>query len=76
LRGAAYIGLSTTAKYLQGAAGISLSAKIKYLRRSMSGAAGNGPGTTIKTCAAPLASALAQRSSACSAKRAPPRLAL
>jgi hypothetical protein len=34
--------------YLRGATGISLGTKIKYPRRSTSGAAGSGLGTTIK----------------------------
>jgi hypothetical protein len=35
-------GLCTTAKYMRGAAGIGLGTTIKYLRRTTSGAAGNG----------------------------------
>jgi hypothetical protein len=40
--------LGTTIKYLRGAAGIGLGTKIKDLRRSTSGAAGNGLRATIK----------------------------
>jgi hypothetical protein len=61
LRGAADIGLGTTIKYLRcktslcttikylrNTAGISLRTTAKCLRRSTSGAAGNGLGITIK----------------------------
>jgi hypothetical protein len=51
MRGAAGIGLGTSAKYLtltmSGAAGSGLGTMIKYLRRTTSAAANNGLSTTI-----------------------------
>jgi hypothetical protein len=51
LRGAASIGLGTTAKNLQratsGASSSGLGITFKYMRRTTSAAADNGPGTTI-----------------------------
>jgi hypothetical protein len=41
--------MCTTVKYLRGAAGIGLGTTAKYLRRTTSAAANNGLGTTIKT---------------------------
>jgi hypothetical protein len=41
-------GLDTTINYLRVAASIGLGTTIKYLRHTMSAAAGNGQGTTIK----------------------------
>jgi hypothetical protein len=53
MRGAAGIGLGTTAKHLRratsGTAGNGLGATMKYLRRTTSAAANNGLSTTITT---------------------------
>jgi hypothetical protein len=46
--GAAGIGLHTAIKFVRGAVDICLSTMIKHLRRTTSGAAGNGLGPTIK----------------------------
>jgi hypothetical protein len=46
--GATSNGLYTTIKYMRGAAGIGLGTTAKYLRRTTSAAANNGLSTAIK----------------------------
>ena len=47
MSGAAGNGLYTTIKYIRGAAGIGMGTTIKHLRRTTSGAAGNGLGPSL-----------------------------
>jgi hypothetical protein len=57
----------------RGAAGIGLGTTAKDLRRTMSAAAGNGLGTALSYLRGAAGNGRAQRSSACDAQRAPSR---